>query len=295
MDKTNEKTSEKKHANTPIRTGIGSGIGWILGMVVILIAFPFAFLYGMLKPGKFLTVEAPMASREIATVEIDVKNEFVPADRFNSFFIGDTKRLIVSLHSKERVIKRSVRTAGAVGFKGRDAETRRDLEDFTPELAKQLNVAWNFDEAVKLSCKEIDGQVTIKSQKPVQVATPVAAPSNSTVPQAAAVSQEPVKARSQVEFSNAGTGKVIRAGEVKVKPNGKAPYTTFEVVLKSKTNQEFRFTGVDLEEKITNGVFKRGDVVSITRGPKISTEKEIDGKQFVTQKNTFLVDMVQSS
>lgn len=286
-------TSKTGH---PIASLLGTGIGLMIG---ILIAIP-AAVYGFWTGAKEINpLNSSSAKTEQAAPEacqtLEQTGGFAEcADKFVTYFVGNDKRIVLGLYASQGVITRSVRTLrSGGGYKGRDYEHRDSLEAYTKAVAEKMDLPWTIDQAVDVTCREIDGCIVIETPMAVQdfqvppvevVILPVTVESSSSQP----VAQVATLADSSV-------GKVLRAGTVKVSPKGKKPYITFEVVLRDSEFSEKRFSGVDLEEKVASGLFKCGDVIQIARGPKVEMKKEIDGKESVSHRNTFDVVVIQST
>lgn len=273
---------------------LGTLIGWSVGL---LLAIP-AAVWGFCSAAR--EKHAVLAKMEVAATQgvsipsataLVEESSYKHADKFVTYFVGHEQRIVIGLRQDAGVITRSVRTPQCSGgYKDGPCEKRDDLADFTPEVAAKLGVPWTIAQAVEATCREIDGHIVVEKSvvlrelPPQQIELEVDGP-KVEVPIAIVATK----------YADAAKGKVIRAGEVKVTPKGRAPYTTYEVVLRDAGHNEKVFTGVDLEEKVANGIFKVGDLIEIARGPKTEVTKEIDGKQRVSSRNIYAVSVIQST
>lgn len=97
------------------------------------------------------------------------------------------------------------------------------------------------------------------------------------------------------KFTKSATGQVVRMEHVTKRFGDKAPYETFEVVVRKANTEEVEFNGKQLEEKAAAGIFKLGDFVAIGQ-TKITLEKKgKSGRAFNTSSNAFEIKVIKSA
>jgi hypothetical protein len=87
---------------------------------------------------------------------------------------------------------------------------------------------------------------------------------------------------------------VKSAALVRVTPEGKRPYQTFQVVISPVDGSEdVSFSGNDLGEKFEKKLFAKGDVISIRKSRVAYSETSGDGKTHEKSKNVFEIEQLQ--
>jgi hypothetical protein len=171
--------------------------------------------------------------------------------------------------------------------------SRKLLEPFTPEIAAANSLPFTFGGAIQYTEKElgrkpapkfVDPEPLFKEQAPDVETTPTQAPSIEALP------ATPSQQSEQKAFTQVFTGTVKSAAQVKIEPEGRKAYRTFQVTLRSRDGHEENLTGVELETKHQSGAFKVGDDVSIAR----TKETFLVGDKTRT-KNIFSVTVIKSS
>lgn len=230
---------------------------------------------------KFFTTEVKDKSKK---VETEAKLEPACALQHQIVFIGDRDdRLFVSLY--KGIIKRSLRLNLGSNINGNRVEEYKALHDITKEMANQQNVPFSLEGAIDYTCRELGQKFKIEQE-------PVPKSSAQSTPVAESISTD--KSSTPTLKSVASSeGIVLSAERIVVEPEGKTPYETFQVMLKSKTGVS-SFTGKDLEEKFAKRTFHVGDLVRIERQKSSNFNVQKNGQKSSFSKNEFHVHVIQS-
>lgn len=172
-------------------------------------------------------------------------------------------------------------------MRARFAFTRTELKPFTREDAKQLGLAFTFGGAVTFTSREMAGR--LPKRQVVEIREPDAVEHVQKTVLTKADSHEGVaddKSASTVEY----TGKVIAAGLVDIRPEGRPAYTTFGISLKSSSGEIVELQGVELREKFEARHFDLYDVIHVIK----SKTNFMAGKQKRT-KNSFAVRVLEKA
>lgn len=219
-------------------------------------------------------------------VEKQVKPEPVCAVQHQIVFIGDRDdRLFVSLYKGS--IKRSLRLNFGSDINGNRVEKFKALPELTMAMANQQNMPFSLEGAIDYTCQELGKKLKI-------VQEPVAKPSASSKPVDESISTDKSQLTPTLKSVSSAEGNVLSAERIVVEPEGKTPYETFQVMLKSKTGVS-SFTGKDLEEKFAKRTFHVGDLVRIERKKSSNFNIQKNGQKSSFSKNEFDVHVIQSS
>lgn len=125
--------------------------------------------------------------------------------------------------------------------------------------------------------------ITALSPKPAQ------AP-QASAPALPKVIEERHKDISKERTPTSATGLVVSAGNRRVEPEGRAPYTVFSVLINDAQQGEVSFNGADLQERFSKGAFHVGDTVTISKRVE-AFSVEVQGEMKPRKKNVFDVQV----
>lgn len=163
-----------------------------------------------------------------------------------------------------------------------DVSKRLALATFTPLIATQLGLPFNFDGAQKFISSSASLKAIAATEQKHVSASPldhVSSIPHTRLNESAGSESEGVS----VEV----IGTVVSAGQSKVSPKGKLPYTTFTVILLTSAG-EVSMSGVELKEKFEDNSYGIGDYISVK---KTRVEYKVDEKN--RTKNSYAVTMLK--
>ncbi len=170
------------------------------------------------------------------------------------------------------------------------------LPSFTPDIAEKLGLPFNFEGAKAFSLPDFKGDMFKKRME--SKATAFAElpallkqtdPRTSNTPDA-----HDVPATELGKVSLGATGKVLTANTVLVRPEGKPPYQSFSVTVRTATG-DVAFQGNDLAEKFKKYQFSINDLISIKKSSRKFEFTEPNGKTKSRTKNEFEIKVLEKA
>lgn len=170
------------------------------------------------------------------------------------------------------------------------------LTPFTPELAQKECLTFNFEGAKRYSLADLEDSAVAKHSVPkvktfnelpsIFVRTNQATLDNSG--QTSTLGADALVSASQAE------GIVTSANNVLVTPDGKPPYKSFAVVVKT-TIGESSFQGTDLEDQFKKYKFSLHDRISIQKSASKFDFTKPNGKTEQRTKNIFVIKVLEKA
>lgn len=169
------------------------------------------------------------------------------------------------------------------------------LSHFTPEIARNCALPFNFDGAKHFSLADFDS-------KPRTIERATATHSELPFKPKPAAAETVTDSHEQPDSNGAAPagnvtqaeGTVLTASSVVVAPEGKTSYKSFAVVLATATG-EVTFQGVDLEDQFKKYHFTIGDLVSIKKSSSKFEFTKPNKKTEMRSKNVFHITVLKKA
>jgi len=238
--------------------------------------------------------EAPPAPAGERLPDITPNQQYMVADRVHSAEVRGRKLSFYQYHSAQviRIICRELRHLKPI--------------DFTPAIAEGAALVYDIDGAiqwVRQNGLESDAVKRAASKAPSRLAKASAKapeptpdvedeqvkpkPATPAAASTASLNIVPATGNKSVPF----TGKIVSFGTTQIKSEGRKPYTTYAVTLRSETGSyEKQFIGEHLADLVTDLGLCEGDLVRLQLLGKHHFEVEVNGKMEPRSRNHFAIE-----
>ena len=270
-------------------------------VVFALLAFPFktleaagsrvvsAFANQLTRQPKE-TQETPAGGRRVPDVTANQK--FLIADRVHSADVRGRKVSFYQYHS-----------ANVIRIACRELRHLKPI-DFTPAIADAASLVYDIDGAIQwVRANGLESDAVKRASKlqgsPAKVSTPISSPpwetEEKTVQKRSAPPAAPKEQLNVVPAtgnkSKPFTGHIVSYGTTTIKSEGRKPYTTYAMTLRSETGSyEKQFIGEHLADLVAELELQEGQLVRLQLLGKHHFEVEVNGKMEARSRNTFAIE-----
>jgi len=173
--------------------------------------------------------------------------------------------------------------------------------DFTPTIAKGAGLVYDIDGAIQWV-----RQNGLEATAAKQAATNEASRASKAVAKTPEAKDEPVKAKPVPPSSTSAslnivratgnksmpfTGKIVSFGITQIKSEGRKPYSTYAMTLRSETGSyEKQFIGEHLADLVTDLGLREGQLVCLQLQGKHHFEVEVNGKMEERSRNHYSIE-----
>lgn len=234
------------------------------------------------QPGQ--STDSSEKLEEVNPPLIDIKGQSF--DRCASIPLEDGGTLTCKYYKSLDLIMREISRSGdtPVIATGRIAKVSTRLPDFTKDYALKNQVAFCMTAAQQFTLEHLGAKEKVVIQKSLPSKT-LSETKEASLPKVADVAP---KAPHEV-FE----GHVIRMGMVTRNQEGKSPFQTFEVVLRSDLGDEKQFFGVHLKELASKNEFKLRDYIKLEQFKTTESSTSQNGSTNQVKHNKYKVTVMQ--
>jgi len=217
--------------------------------------------------------------------------QYLVADRVHSAEVRGRKISFYQYHSAQviRIICRELRHLKPIDFTPAIADGAALVYDIDGAIQWVRQNGLESDAAKRAASKAPNRPATASAKVPApeveeeQVKPKPAAPAAST----ASLNIVPATGNKSVPF----TGKIVSFGTTQIKSEGRKPYTTYAMTLRSETGSyEKQFIGEHLADLVTDMDLREGQLVRLQLLGKHHFEVEVNGKMEPRNRNHFAIE-----
>lgn len=236
--------------------------------------------------------EAPPEPAGERLPDITPNLQYMVADRVHSAEVRGRKVSFYQYHSAQviRIICRELRHLKPI--------------DFTPAIADGAALVYDIDGAIQwvrqngLESDAVKRAASKGPSRPAKTSAKAPAPDveeeqvkpKPSAPAAASTASlniVPATGNKSVPF----TGKIVSYGTTQIKSEGRKPYTTYAMTLRSETGSyEKQFIGEHLADLVTDMGLREGQLVRLQLLGKHHFEVEVNGKMEARSRNHFAIE-----
>jgi hypothetical protein len=236
--------------------------------------------------------EAPPAPVGERLPDITPNLQYLVADRVHSAEVRGRKVSFYQYHSAQviRIICRELRHLKPI--------------DFTPAIADGAALVYDIDGAIQwvrqngLESDAVKRAASKAPNRPAKASAKVPAPevegeqvkpkpAAPAAPSTASLNIVPATGNKSVPF----TGKIVSFGTTQIKSEGRKPYATYAMTLRSETGSyEKQFIGEHLADLVTDMGLREGQLVRLQLLGKHHFEVEMNGKMEARSRNHFAIE-----
>lgn len=220
---------------------------------------------------------------------VTAKQQYMIADRVHRAEVGGRNVSFYQYHA-----------AQVIRISCRDLRFLKPIE-FTPAIADSAELAYDIDGAIQWVRRN-----GLEPNAATQVAEPRALSAGKTATQAAVIKEEPARPKPTVSAAPAAplniipatgnksrpfTGKILSFGVTQIKSEGRKPYSTYAMTLRSETGAyEKQFIGEHLADLVTDMSLREGQLVCLQLEGKHYFQVEVNGKMEDRSRNHYAIE-----